>query len=386
MSANLGFKKETRRAVYDYIRESGPVTKNSIAIALTLSLPTVNKYIAHFIEAGLVAPGKKVPAGSQGGRSPISYRCLPDGRFAVGVDVTHDSVTCLIVNLERQVVHRHTAARVFERSEHYFAWVGSVVADAVSEAGIDPARILGVGVAVPGLISETTESVTYGRVLNNEGVSVSDFSAHLPYRTRLVHDSDAAGLAEFWPDDAYGSAFYVSLSRSVGGSILINGEIFRGDGEFAGEIGHVRIHTDGELCYCGQRGCMDAYCNAGVLARNADGTLEGFFARLATGDPELERVWDRYTDNLARSIHNIRVLFGCSVILGGDVGAHIGPQMPGLHAKVDRLSFLASNSTTFLYPCNYQDNPVATGAALYLVDEFRQELGPPQPRPTYAGL
>lgn len=380
MTPGSGLKVETRRAIYDYVREQGQVTKKGIAAALDLSLPTVNKYIAHFMDTGLMGHGEKLSSGSNGGRNPISYKCLANGRYAVGVDVTRENVTCLVVNLEREVLHRLDAPLVFEQSEEYFASVADAVLRILREAEVEEDRILGVGVAVPGLISEATESVTYGRVLDNEGVTGADFGRHLPYRTRLVHDSDAAGLAEFWPDDAHGNAFYMSLSRSVGGSILINGEIFRGDGEFSGEIGHVRIHTDGELCYCGQRGCMDAYCNASVLARHADGSLEGFFRRLEEGDAALDDVWDRYTDNLARAVHNVRVLFGSSVILGGDVGAHIAAHMPGLHAKVDRLSFLASNSSSFLYPSNYQDDPVATGAALYLVDELRQELGPPRPR------
>lgn len=385
MASKTGFKKESVRAIYDYVRESGPATKNGIAAALNMSLPTVNKYITHFMDEDLMTLGEKMPAGSQGGRSPNSYACIADGRLAVGVDITRESIQCLVVNLEREVIHRRTVRHTFARSDDYFTAVAQTVVDTVKESGIDEQKVLGVGVAVPGLISETSESVTYGQVLQNEGVSVTDFGRHLPYRARLVHDSDAAGLAEFWSGHTGGNAFYISLSRSVGGSILINGEIFRGDGEFAGEIGHVRIHTDGELCYCGQRGCMDAYCNARVLADAADGTLAGFFQRLADDDDHLSDVWDVYTSNLARAVHNVRVLFGCPVILGGDVGAHIRPHMPAIHSKVDRLSFLASNSTSFLHPCNYQDSPVATGAALYLIDEFHQELGPPQPRPLYQG-
>lgn len=239
---------------------------------------------------------------------------------------------------------------------------------------------------MPGLVSEATESVTYGRALLNEGIAVTDFARHLPFRARLVHDSDAAGLAEFWHGREGGNAFYVSLSRSVGGSVLINGEIYRGDGEFAGEIGHVRIHTDGDLCYCGKRGCVDAYCNARVLARSAsDGTLEGFFQELSEGRDEIAEVWDRYTSNLARAVNNVRVLFGCPVILGGDVGAHVGPHLAEIHTKVDDLSFLESPSESFLEACSYRDNPVATGAALYLIDEFREELGPPAARAVRSG-
>lgn len=381
VTAPSGFRKWTRRAIYDYIREQGMATKNDIAAGIGISLPTVSKYLAHFMETGLLAQGAKLSSGSNGGRSPIAYTCLADGRFAVGVDITQDRVTCLIVNLERQVRLRHHAYRDFDRSEEYLAFVADQVEIAITRSGIDRDRVLGVGVAVPGLISEPAGKVTYGRVIDNQGLSSADFGRHLPFHTRLVHDSDAAGLAEFWPTRDFKNAFYVSLSKSVGGSVLINDKIYRGDGEFAGEIGHLTIHAGGLPCYCGQRGCFDAYCNASVLAHHAAGSLDDFFEQLTAGDAELAEVWDRYTSDLAKAIHNIRVLFGCTIILGGDVGAHVGDHLAGLHSKVDRLSFLASHSETFLVPASYTDHPIATGAALYLVDEFRQDLGPPRPRP-----
>nr|WP_300147663.1 ROK family transcriptional regulator [Propionicimonas sp.] len=376
-----GIKKRTRRSVYDFIREQRMTTKGEIAQVLGISLPTVSKYVAHFLDSGLVAQGAKLSSGANGGRSPIAYTWVADGRLAVGVDITRDGVTCVIINLAREVLFSRHALRDFERSEEYFEFVGKQVETTIAEASIDRDRVLGVGVAVPGLISEATGQVTYGRVIDNYGVTPADFGRYIPFETRLVHDSDAAGLAEFWPSHTVENAFYISLSKSIGGSVLIRDEIYRGDGEFAGEIGHLRIHVDGLRCYCGQKGCVDPYCNASVLSSRANGSLQEFFDRLAAGDPAITEVWDRYTADLARAIHNIRVLFGCTIIIGGDVGAHIDRHMDGLRSKVDCLSFLASHSETFLIPCSYTNHPIATGAALYLVDEFLQDLGPVQPTP-----
>lgn len=381
MTTTSGIRGRTRRAIYDFVRQQGMATKNDIAAALGISLPTVSKYLSHFRQTGLLREGAKLSSGAQGGRSPIAYTCVADGRLAVGVDVTRDHVTCLVVNLERNVSFERHTERDFERSESYFAFVGGQVEETVAAAGVDRDRILGVGVAVPGLISETTGRVTYGRVIDNYGITAADFGRHIAFPTRLVHDSDAAGLAEFWLARGVENAFYVSLSKSVGGSVLMTGGIYRGDGEYAGEIGHVTLHEGGLRCYCGQNGCVDPYCNADVLARHADGSLADFFDRLAQGDRDLAEVWDRYTSDLARAIHNIRVLFGCTVILGGDVGVHIHPHLGYLREKVDRLSFLSSNSELFLFSCDYTTYPVATGAALYLVDEFLQELGPAPQHP-----
>lgn len=381
MAPKHGIRKPTRRAIYDFIREQGMATKNELAAALDLSLPTVTKYLTHFIDDGIIEQGPKMSSGSQGGRSPIAYTCLPNGRYAVGVDITRDLVTCLVVNLEREVVAERQQQRAFELTDDYFAAVAADVEAIIAESQVDRNRVLGVGIAVPGLISEVAGTVTYGRVLFNEGLSAADFGRHLNLPVRLVHDSDAAGLAEFWTDSGQVNAFYVSLSRSVGGSVLIRDEIYRGDGEFAGEIGHLLLHEGGGRCYCGQDGCVDVYCNARVLTSLSQGSIDGFFALLDAGEPKAVATWERYTHDLARVIHNLRVLFGCTIILGGDVGARIRGHMDGLCAEVDRLSFLASAARTFVVPCDYTRHPVATGAALYFVGDFRQSLGPSMPRP-----
>ncbi|MEA5153217.1 ROK family transcriptional regulator [Raineyella sp.] len=373
-------RRRTRQAVYEFVRERGLATKKDIADGLGISLPTVAKYLSYFLEAGLLEEGAKLSSGDHGGRSPIAYTCVADGRFAVGVDVTRDRVRCLVVNLEGRVLGTRRTRRVFERSEDYFAFVGGEVAATIAQTGVDRDLILGVGVAVPGLISGTTGRVTYGRVIDNQGLSAADFAAHIPYETRLVHDSEAAGFAEFWDKTTVDNAFYISLSHSVGGSVLIKNAMYRGDGELAGEIGHMRIHDDGLRCYCGRDGCLDPYCNSTVLSAHTDGSVEDFFAGLAAGDPVLAPVWDRYTTDLAIAVNNIRVMFGCTIVLGGDVGAHSGAQLDDLRRKVEQLDFLDTDSRTFLVPASVREHPIAVGAALYLVDEFRQRLGRPPSR------
>ncbi|WP_228489209.1 ROK family protein [Raineyella fluvialis] len=299
---------------------------------------------------------------------------MADGRFSVGVDITRDRVRCLVVNLERRVLVSRRTRREFERSESYVEFVGHEVAATIEESGVDRSLILGVGVAVPGLISESTGKVTYGRVIDNAGLSAADFARYIPYETRLVHDSEAAGFAEFWDRQTVDNAFYISLSKSVGGSVLIANGMYRGDGELAGEVGHMRIHDHGLRCYCGRDGCLDPYCNSGVLAQHTDGSIEDFFEGLSAGDPEAVEVWERYTSDLAIAVNNIRVMFGCTIILGGDVGAQGGSHLGDVRAKVDRLSFLEAPAETYLVPCSFTEHPIAVGAALYLVDEFRQNL------------
>jgi predicted NBD/HSP70 family sugar kinase len=118
---------------------------------------------------------------------------------------------------------------------------------------------------------------------------------------------------------------------------------------------------------------MDPYCNSRVLAASGDGSVTAFFDRLRSGDADAADAWDSYTTDLAVVIHNVRVMFGSRIILGGDVGAKCGPDLGPLWDKVDELSFLPSDSRSFLRACTVTEYPIALGSALYVVDQFRND-------------
>lgn len=368
-----GIKGRTRRKVFDYIRLNGSVSKNEIAEGLDLSLPTVQKYLAHFIDESLIVKGGTFP--SSGGRSPRAYNVNRNGRFAVGVDITQDGVTSVVLNLDREVIHAAAIEAYFERSEAYLAMVGRHVEETISRSGVDRSRVLGVGLAMPGLVSEQTSVVIHGRVIDNAGMSSADFGRHLTLPVRLVHDVDAAGLAEFWTQPSFSNAIYLNISKSLGGSVFINGAIYRGDGEFSGEVGHILLHPDGLTCYCGQRGCVDPYCNTGVLSWHTGGSLAAFFAALGEGEPKIVDIWNEYHRNLARALHNVRVLFGCTIIIGGELGTHVRPHLDEIRREVDSLTFNSEDAEDFLVASEYTNEPVATGAALYFIEDFFFSLG-----------
>lgn len=370
-----GISPALRRSVYDCIAESGPLTKNELATAADISLPTATKYLAHLSQLGLIAEGEKLAAGAQGGRSPVTYHCVPDGWLAVGVNITSDHANAVIVNLDGEMTHVREMDEPFENSERYAKLIADLVLGLLKDARVRAERVHGVGVAMPGLVSEEEQRVTYGRVIDNAGMTADFFARHLPFPVRLVHDSDASGLAEFWTTGDAHNAFYLSISNSIGGAVLINDTIYRGDGEFAGEVGHLILYPGGERCYCGQQGCFDAYCNAKVLRRHAGG-LRQFFARLRRGDAAAQAVWEDYCTHLARAVQAVRVLYGCTVIIGGDVGAWIDENLDDVRRKVVELDLLPGKPADYLTRSRCTTKPIAIGAALYIVDSLKDALGP----------
>jgi glucokinase len=106
----------------------------------------------------------------------------------------------------------------------------------------------------------------------------------------LVNDAHAAALGEHGYGAGRGTVnmVYMTVSTGVGGGLILNGRLYRGNRLMAGEIGHQTIDQDGRPCYCGARGCLEMYAAGPAIASEAQGrvTPESRLWALADGKPE----------------------------------------------------------------------------------------------------
>lgn len=145
--------------------------------------------------------------------------------------------------------------------------------------------------------------------------------------------------------------------------LFLDGKLYTGDNIHAGELGHVIIDPHSRRrCYCGQCGCFDAICNVAVLESCAGGSLSRFFEQLAAEEKDIKKVWNTYTNHLALAIHNLKMMLDCTIIIGGCLGAEIGPFIDDLYRKIDKLSVFTPYSKAYVYPCKYKRE--ATGSKI----------------------
>lgn len=367
-------KIKNRRRIYQYIRRNGSVSKQDLVVALKLSLPTVTQNLEYLKQTALIDTSKKIT--NTGGRSATAFSYLKDAKMAIGVYISAHHMNAVAVNLSGEVEALAKEQIAFNLDDDaYLRKLGTVVEKVKVEAGIKDKELLGVGISVPGLVSDDGSYVTYGLTLGFTGKTRDEIGKYVPYSCRLVHDSYAAGYIETWKNQDVRNAFYISLSNSVGGSVIIDHEIYEGDTQKGGEIGHmIVVPKGGERCYCGKYGCFDTVCRAGNLDCYTDGNLELFFDRLKEGDETAAGLWEEYLDHLAHAVHNIRILFDGKVILGGYVGAYIGEYMDELCRRVDDKNPFGDHARDYLSPCHYKKEASAAGAAIFFIDEFLADI------------
>ncbi len=366
-TANMEIKKLNHTNIFQLLRRGSGMTKQDIVATLQLCLPTVTQNINELQDEGLVSESGSV--GNTGGRRAKTYDVVRDARVAIGLDITRNHITVVMVDLTGAVISRTRVREKFERTDAYYRRLGALVERAVGDAGLSGERVLGVGMGVPGLVTADHQSVFYGEILNFTGATCAEFSRYIPFPTALFNDANAAGLAESWTSGDSVDAFYLMLSNNIGGSVVIGGQVYAGQHLRSGEVGHITIIPGGRACYCGQTGCVDAYLAATELSSLTDGSLAAFFELLKGGDGRVSAAWDQYLDHLALTVNNLSMLFDCPIVLGGYVGEYIDDYMDQVRERAGRLNTFERNGD-YLRVCSYKTEAIAAGAALHFISLF----------------
>lgn len=366
---SIAIKEANRSRIYHLLRRNSALSRRDIQIELNLSLPTITQNIVGLMDEGLVCQSGNV--GNTGGRRAGTYSLVKDARLAVGLDITKHHITAVVVDLSNNIIAKTRISETFEATDTYYRMLGNVVDKIIKDNNINPKSVLGVGIGLPGLTNGENSKIVYGKILDFGTGTKEAFSTYINYDVLLFNDANAACYAELTELDSSTSknGFYIMLSNNVGGAVFINNSVFSGDDLRSGEVGHIPVHPGGKLCYCGQRGCLDSYCSATVLTRISNGDLDRYFYLLDAKDPEAVKIWDKYLDDLVIAIRTVRMLFDCSVILGGYVGARMEKYMDVVRQKANASNTFDSDSN-YVYTCKFKNESIAAGAALRFITDF----------------
>lgn len=331
--SNMEVKKINRNTVLRHLLHQDVVSKNDIAQALQMSVPTVSRILQELFELGLVEETGALD--SIGGRKAKGYRCLKESRVAVGVDITRNHINIAVIDLAMNLLYSdRIRIRLLDCETSYQA-LEDTVRRAIAASGVDWEQILGIGFSLPAIIDET------GRVIHgmHEQMELSrDFYQIVQQRfscnVLLDNDANSAGRAEMMLQNIKTDSVFFFVSPSVGGAIFHNGAILTGQTCRAGEFGHMIQVPDGRPCYCGRSGCVNAYCSTENLSDLTNNQLDLFFEKLAERDERLLPVWDRYLNDLALAIHNLLTVLDNKIIIVGYLGQYIGPYMEDLKKRV----------------------------------------------------
>lgn len=360
-ASTITIRKHNQNQVLRAICASDRVSLQEISARLNLSVPTVLSAVRNLQADGLV---REVGVfASTGGRKAKAFSLIPESRHSIGVEITPNYVEYTAINLAGLPVTLKRHDFPFVHSDAYFRKVIALAKSFVAGEPFDPDSVIGIGFAIPGVISADQSAVEFSHILGFENLPTETLCKGLPWPTWFVNDANAAGFAEFYNRVDTGNAVYLLLSASVGGAIFVGGQLHFGDHQRSGEFGHNTIVPNGKTCYCGKKGCLDAYCSSKELSKASGAGIDDFFPLLRGGSRRLRRIWDDYAFHLAVAVNNIRMTFDCGVVLGGHIGSRMGEFVEDIHKQVVKRNTFERDSS-YMRTCRFKPGSPSAGAAL----------------------
>lgn len=249
--------------VLKYIYRHRHATPLTLQRETSLSRPTIAQILKELQQDRVIYTDRL--ADSTGGRKASLYEFHATLKISVGVEILADHFEMAAVDLYGDMLKYEKHVLSFGNEEEYYDKICRAINEFIISLQQPAEAILGVGVALQGLISSDGAEVIYGKVLGCTGLKIRQFTDRIPYRCFFHHDAEAAANVELWFDPFLRNAIYLNIRSDVSGSIIINRNFFQDGAYKSGIFEHMIIEPGGRQCYCGKRGCVNAYCSLHAL-------------------------------------------------------------------------------------------------------------------------
>jgi N-acetylglucosamine repressor len=365
-------KKHNRDLVLQTIFAHDSVSRAEVARVTNLTRTTVSEIVSGLLTEGLV---EEIGRGeSIGGKSPILLSVAADSRYVIGLNLAQDKFIGAIVNLRGEIREIIEAPVQDNNGQKALDLVFQVI-DQLLKTRMKP--IVGIGVGTPGLVN-TREGI----VLNAVNLDWRDLPlGHLlekKYKVpvSILNDSQATAIGEFVYGGEHASdenLIVINVKHGIGSGILINGRLFQGDGGGAGEIGHVVVQGNSEICRCGKRGCLETVASvSAVLRQLKTDSLEDARQAFESGDAHTVQVVDNAARHLGVFLANlIGTLNIQKIVLTGDM-THFGSAWLNVVNEAMRnavLARLSQNTRLELGALDYRAC-ILGASAFMLLDDY----------------
>jgi glucokinase-like ROK family protein len=259
-TADQGFIRKLNTAVVlDILRRYAPLSRAELAARTGLNRSTVSIIVNNLIEEGFVQETDL--QSSRIGRPGMLLVLNPKGGFAVGLEIGVDFISVILTDFVANVLWRQH--RLSDPAEDQIRILDSAceLTQAAIDAGLAQGlRPLGIGIGVPALVD-----IHLGKIVFAPNLKWTNVPLRLMWSQRfdqpifVENEANAAALGEYYFGVARGMENFIYLSAGIGlgGGVVIGGKLFRGSSGYAGEVGHMTVDSEGELCGCGKRGCWE---------------------------------------------------------------------------------------------------------------------------------
>lgn len=259
------------------LQDGAPLSRSQVADLTGLNKTTVSSLVEELFELSLV---REVGLDtSRGGRPARLLDLNPDAGYVIGVELGVDFVSVILADFVGTVIARlHTDIDPMDPQDRIIARTLRLIDEVRESEDTDTARILGIGLALPGMVDVTNGVLLFSPNLQWRNVALEQvLRDHTGLPVFVENDANAAAIGEhlFGIARRVHDFVFVVAGIGIGVGLFLNGELYRGAGGLAGEIGHTSLTVErSRPCRCGNRGCWEAFANQYSLIERARALLE----------------------------------------------------------------------------------------------------------------
>lgn len=269
-------RKLNTSLVLHCLRTRGPLSRASLSAAIGLNRSTVSSLINGLLDENLVREiGLQA---SERGRPGMLLELNPAGGCAVGIEIGVDFLSITLTDFVAQPMWcQRIVSDPMDGQDVILERAEGMVQEALDRGMSQNLRPLGIGLGVPGLVDTRQGSLVFAPNLGWNDVPLRPmWTSRFDLPVFVENEANAAALGEYYFGVAQDveNLIYLSAGIGLGGGIIVNGSLFRGSSGYAGEVGHMTVDPNGELCGCGKRGCWETLVGPRAIVRRVRRAIE----------------------------------------------------------------------------------------------------------------
>jgi N-acetylglucosamine repressor len=301
------------------------VSRMSLAEKTGLAPSYITTIVRDLQERGLLLEGGRAP--SDGGRRRVLLSLNPELAHLVGVELGTANIRLVVTDfLGRVLAVKRFRSEIGQGKNHVLESIHSGIRSFLDH---DPA-IKGIGMSQSGVIDRGSGTVLFWpKVQGWTNVPLKSMLESRYGLPAVVEDSvRTMAIAErrFGRARGYSNFVYVNVGMGIGSAIYVNGQLCFGRNGLAGELGHTTIDENGDLCSCGNRGCLEVYASGwAIINRVRSGLQQGVTSTLA-------ELWERHPEQLSVEtiVEAAKSRDRLSALVLSEAGTHLGTALAGI--------------------------------------------------------
>lgn len=322
-------KKENKSLVLETIRNQSPISRASIATVTGLNKGTVSSLVSDLMEEHLIY--ESGPGESSGGRRPVMLLFNQLAGYSIGIDLGVNYLLGILTDLEGNICLERQIKFKDLSFEEIVESLYEMIDYLKNNAPESPYGVIGIGIGVPGTVSKSGEILLAPNLgwKNVDLKSIMEEKYAIPVIIENEANAGCYGEKKYGAGKDLNQIIYVSVGIGIGVGLILNGELYKGNNGFSGELGHMTIEMDGTKCRCGNDGCWELYASEQALVKNAkslglpipeekEHTLESLITLAEEGNTDAIELFNQIGDYLGIGINNITNIFNPKQIIIGN--------------------------------------------------------------------